>query len=233
MVNIISLSLNAGGSCDINFSLVMKINLIRFSTAILFLLTIFSSGISAQNKDADSFDKGTHEFGVWLGGSPNDPTIFGSATGRKLVVAGLRYGVVFATTRHLAFEYTSDWIPYVMVYQPQSVRLGNPRAQLAVRGRGASPIGLKLVLNRQSGIKPFVNASGGFLFFEKGTPIEVLGATRFNFTFEFGGGVQIPLGTRKTISLGYKLHHFSNARITGVNPGLDSNVIYVGFSLLK
>ena len=211
----------------------MKINLIRFATAILFLLSIFSSGISAQTRDADSFDKGTNEFGVWIGGSPNDPTIFGSATGRKLVLTGVRFGKVFATTQHIAFEFTSDWIPYAMVYQPQSVRIGNSGAQLAVRGRGASPLGLKLVLNRQSGIKPFVNASGGFLFFEKGTPVEVLGATRFNFTFEFGGGVQIPLGTRKTISLGYKLHHFSNARITGVNPGLDSNVIYVGFSLLK
>ena len=99
--NINSLSLNAGGSCDINFSLVMKINLIRFATAILFLLSIFSAGILAQNKDADSFDKGTNEFGVWIGGSPNDPTSFGSATGRKENCT-----VTEARVRELLCQYT-------------------------------------------------------------------------------------------------------------------------------
>lgn len=199
----------------------------------IFFLTMVVLSTLAQNKSTDSFDKGTNEFGVWLGGSPNSPTVFGAATDRKLVLAGLRYGKVFATTRFVAFEFTSDFIPYAMVYQPDRVRVGNPRAQLAVRARGASPLGLKLILNRSAGIKPFVNASGGFLWFERGTPVEVLGATRFNFTFEFGGGVHVPLGTSKALSLGYKLHHFSNARITGVNPGLDSNVFYVGFSFLR
>ena len=205
---------------------------LSFTTTLIFITT-FATPTWAQNKDADRFDKGTHEFGVWLGGSPNSPTIFGAATDRKLVLAGLRYGGVFATTRHLAFQFTGDFIPYAMVYQPDRVRVGNPRAQLAVRGRGSSPLGLKIIANRQNAIKPFVNASGGFLVFERGTPVEVLGATRFNFTFEFGGGVHIPLGTRKVLTLGYKLHHFSNAGITGVNPGLDSNVFYTGFSFLR
>ena len=212
------------------------INCMKFTKLIsltFFLLTIFTLPTLAQNKSADSFDKGTHELGVWIGGSPSSPTIFGSATDRKLVLTGVRYGGVFAATRHLAFQFTGDFIPYAMVYQPDRVRVGKPSAQLAVRGRGSSPIGLKIIVNRAGSIKPFVNASGGFLLFERGTPVEVLGATRFNFTFEFGGGVMIPLGSHKALTLGYKLHHFSNARITGVNPGLDSNVFYTGFSFLR
>ncbi len=203
------------------------------TTLRFFLFCIFSVSLFAQTKDAGSFDKGTHEWSVWAGGSPNSPQVFGSVKDRKLTIVGLRHGWVFAATKNTAWEFISDIVPYSMVYQPTSVRIGSPRAQLAVRGRGGSPFGLKVNFNRQNKIKPFVNVSGGYMIFEKGTPVEVLGATRWNFTFEFGGGIQIPVSERTAFSVGYKLHHFSNARFTNVNPGMDSNVIYAGFSFLR
>lgn len=205
-----------------------------FATTFLLLLFVVTS-VSAQNSGNSQYnlESGTNEYGIWIGGAPNSATVFGSATDRKLLLLGLRYGRVLGGTRQVAFEFTSDVILKATIYQPEALVRLDPRIAPRANGRGASPFGLKVLFNRQGRLKPFVNGSAGFLFFDRGTPVEVLGATRFNFTFEFGGGVQLFATKRNAFSFGYKLHHISNARITGVNPGLDSNVFYAGYSFFR
>lgn len=202
--------------------------------ALLFLLFAVSSASAQNSGNAEyNLESGTNEYGIWVGGAPNSATVFGSATDRKLFLLGLRYGRVLGGTRNVAFEFTSDLILRATIYQPDSLIRLDPRIAPRASGRGSSPFGLKIILNRQGRIKPFVNGSAGFLFFDRGTPVEVPGATRFNFTFEFGGGVHLFATKRNAFSLGYKLHHISNARITSVNPGLDSNVFYAGYSFFR
>jgi hypothetical protein len=207
----------------------------RILAVIVFFLVLVAPSVGAQNSGNSDFEleSGSNEYGIWVGRAPNNATLFGSATGRQLFLLGLRYGRVLGGTRHVAFEFTSDVILKATIYQPDSLVRANPQIAARVNGRGSSPFGLKIILNRRGRIKPFVNASGGFLFFERGTPVEVLGATRFNFTFEFGGGVHLFATKRNALSVGYKLHHISNARITSINPGLDSNVFYAGYSFFR
>ena len=38
---------------------------------------------------------------------------------------------------------------------------------------------------------------------------------------------------RRAITLGYKFLHISNGFTSAVNPGVDNNVFYAGFSILK
>jgi hypothetical protein len=54
-----------------------------------------------------------------------------------------------------------------------------------------------------------------------------------SFLIDVGGGVRIKTGYRRAISLGYKFLHISNGFTSAVNPGVDNNVFYAGFSLWK
>ena len=180
-----------------------------------------------------SLEKGMNEFGVWVGGSFDSPTVIGTAEDRKYFTLGLRYGRVFATSKRVAFEYTVDAVPVAVVFQPDFAQALNRHHDKSVYGAGLSPIGFKINFNRRRRTQPFVNVSGGFLYFRRPVPADVSGATKFNFTFDFGGGVQIVTRARRAIAFGYKFQHISNAGRSVVNPGLDANVIYVGYSFFK
>lgn len=53
----------------------------------------------------------------------------------------------------------------------------------------------------------------------------------FNFTLELGGGLEIVLLKNASLTLGYKYHHMSNGQFGQINPGVDSNVFYAGFTI--
>jgi Lipid A 3-O-deacylase (PagL) len=168
--------------------------------------------------------KGTNEFGLWAGGSPDSTRIFGNTEDRKLVLFALRYGRVLAAWDWVSLEYTLDIFPAALVFEPDRVRRGSS----TIYGAGLSPLGFKINFAQQSWIQPFVAASVGFLYFEDDIPVP--DSSRFNFTPEFGLGVQFFLAPKRALTLGYKLHHLSNANTSRNNPGMDSHVIYLGFS---
>ena len=180
-----------------------------------------------SNLDESPFKlkKGDNEFGVCGGGSWTSPTVIGTVEERKFLTFGLRYGRIFAASRRVAYEYTIDVIPTAIVFQPAG--------QSSAYGAGISPIGFKFNFRRHERVKPFVGLSGGFLYFNQPTPVNAPGATRFNFTFDFGGGIQVFVQPKKAVTLGYRFQHISNAYISDVNPGLDANVFYAGFSVFK
>jgi hypothetical protein len=177
--------------------------------------------------------EGMNEWGVWAGGSFDSPTLVGTAEDRKYFTAGLRYGRVFAASKRVAYEYTVDAVPAAVVFQPDFARAFNRVDDGSVYGAGLSPVGFKVNCNRRGRVKPFAGGSGGFLYFQRPVPVDAPGATRFNFTFEFTGGVQFFTPERRAFTVGYKFHHISNANRSDVNPGLDANVIYVGYSFFK
>lgn len=167
--------------------------------------------------------KGTNEFGLWAGGSPDSARLIGNTEDRKLLLFALRYGRILAAWDSLSLEYTLDVFPAAVVFQPDRVR-----GRSTIYGAGLSPLGLKVNFLQESWIKPFVAASVGFLYFEDDVPVP--GSSRFNFTPELGLGVQFFLTPKRAVTLGYKLHHISNANTARRNPGMDSHVIYAGFS---
>ena len=80
---------------------------------------------------------------------------------------------------------------------------------------------------------PFVETNEGIIASSEPIPINVPGATGLNFLIDLGGGVRIQAGQHRAISLGYKFLHISNGFTSAVNPGVDNNVFYAGFSILK
>ena len=80
-------------------------------------------------------------------------------------------------------------------------------------------------------MQPFAAATGGFLYFSEQVP--VAGASQFNFTYDFSGGIQIVNSNRRSFTIGYKYHHISNGYTATFNPGVDLQMIYAGFSVFK
>jgi hypothetical protein len=76
-----------------------------------------------------------------------------------------------------------------------------------------------------------VNGSLGFLYFDRQVPI--IGSSQFNYTITVGFGAQIFLRPGRSLMAGWKYHHFSNNNQASLNPGIDSGVFYVGFSLFR
>jgi hypothetical protein len=82
-------------------------------------------------------------------------------------------------------------------------------------------------------VYPFLQTNEGIIASSEPIPINVIGATGLNFMIDLGGGVRIRTSRRRAISLGYKYLHVSNGFTSPVNPGVDNNVFYAGFSLLR
>ncbi|HEY3102487.1 MAG TPA: acyloxyacyl hydrolase [Pyrinomonadaceae bacterium] len=58
-------------------------------------------------------------------------------------------------------------------------------------------------------------------------------ASRFNFTFDFSGGVQIVNSNRRSFTIGYKYQHISNGYTGTFNPGVDVQMVFAGFSIFR
>ena len=179
------------------------------------------------------FEKSANEFGVWGGGSFSSPTLIGKTEGTRLAVLALRYARVLARGDNLALKYTVDAVPVASLSFPVFETFGSAARERrkTITGAGLSPVGFQLNFRRRARVQPFVQTSGGFVYFGERVP-EERGA-RFNFTADFGGGVQWKAGARRAWTAGYRYQHISNGYRAQVNPGFDSNLFYVGFSIFR
>jgi hypothetical protein len=196
-------------------------------------LPVRSAATSSQST-SEGIQKRWNEWGVWGGISFDAPTVFGTTPSARFGNIGLRYGRVLAASRTVAFEWTIDAVPLAIlsndrfVFVPGTGYVGNRKT---VYGAGASPIGLKGNFRRNRRVQPFGQATGGFLYFSQQVP--VAGASQYNFTFDFSGGVQIVNSNRHSFTIGYKFQHISNGSTAPFNPGVDVQMICGGFSLFK
>lgn len=92
---------------------------------------------------------------------------------------------------------------------------------------GLSPFVIELAVPVAGRFAVFGATAGGMLIFTR--PFPVPDAKQANFTIEYGGGALVRVGQKQWLVAGYKHHHLSNAYHALSNPGLDGNVIYLGF----
>ena len=179
-----------------------------------------------------------NEFGVWGSISFDATTWIGYTPDARFGNIGLRYGRVLAANRSLAFSWTIDAVPVAVLSVRRFNIVPTGSGSFTVRetrdhtyGAGLSPIGVKLNFRRSKVLQPFASGTGGFLYFSKRVP--VAGASQFNFTFDFGGGVEIVRDGRHAINVGYKYLHISNGYTAPINPGVDVQMISVGYSIRR
>lgn len=194
--------------------------------------------VTATQQSSGAAEDRRNEFGIWGGISFDAPTWIGKTRDARFGNIGLRYGRVLAANESLAFSWTIDAVPVAVLSVNRFTIVPTGSGSFTVQrtrehtyGAGLSPIGLKLNFRRSQMVQPFASGSGGFLYFSKDVPVP--GAKRFNFTFDFGGGVQIVRNSGRAITIGYKYQHISNGDRSPINPGGDVQMIYGGFSIFK
>jgi hypothetical protein len=94
---------------------------------------------------------------------------------------------------------------------------------------GLSPLGQRLNITPRKRIQPFLLGNAGFVVSTRDVPVDY--SSRFNFTFEFGGGVEFFRDHHHSWSVEYRLHHLSNDYTGATNPGIDSQIVKVTYSL--
>jgi len=210
------------------------------------LLLAFFSSTPAQTPDPSTksqtpskeIQKRDNEWGVWGSMSFDSTTLIGKTPDAKFGNIGLRYGRVLKTSKTVAFEWTIDVIPVSVLSNPRpEVTASGPGFTItslvrhSVYGFGAAPIGWKFNFRRNRRVQPFGQATGGFLYFNRQAPID--DSSRFNFTFDFSGGVQIVNSNRRSFTIGYKYQHISNGYTGTFNPGVDVQMVFAGFSVFR
>ncbi|MCU1222975.1 MAG: Lipid 3-O-deacylase-related protein [Edaphobacter sp.] len=94
--------------------------------------------------------------------------------------------------------------------------------------QGLSPIGLQYSLRRGHSIQPFVSSTAGYIFSTR--PIPTTDAGSFNFTFDFGVGVEFFQSRMRSIQAEYRYHHISNHDTANANPGIDNGVFKLSYA---
>ena len=191
------------------------------------LLTILTPAVAPLFAQNDHFYK--KELGFTLGFSPDSYNgIIGITTGNRYYEASLNFGYVFWQNDNYAWKYKASLIPFALVHGDEATLL--QRASRAVYAGGAEPVGLQLNFRNHHKLQPFVNATGGFLYFTEQVP--VADSSQYNFTFSFGGGVEI-FSSRHSLSFGGRYHHISNGGTGNHNPGIDLLMLSTGFSFKR
>jgi hypothetical protein len=103
---------------------------------------------------------------------------------------------------------------------PQGWQMPSDTERSSTLGVGIEPVGLRLWIGSST-----IRVEGDFAvgiigFFE---PLLAANATKANAVFEVGVAARV-----SRLVFGYRKHHLSNAGLGEVNPGLDSNLIFLG-----
>jgi len=181
--------------------------------------------VSAQTDEG-----GKNEVMVWGGFSPDSTTAikaFGRTPDAKFGIVSLRYSRRFNNSDVVNLRYTADVTPVAVLNFPVPFT----STSTTTYGAGFAPLGLQANFRPRKKIQPFVGLSGGFMYFGKQVPGPL--GTRFQFTADIGGGIDIRLKNKRALTLGYKYFHISNGDRGAINPGIDNQVFYAGYTFFS
>ena len=178
--------------------------------------------------DAANAQDYSKEFGFSAGYSPGSTYGIGTIDGQQFVQTGLDFGFVMHRWQNVYLKYKISLIPVAFVHGDQATL--QLRRNRTVYGGGADLVGLQFNFRSLRRFQPFLTATGGFLYFAEQVP--VTDSSRYNYTFSGGGGGEYMIG-RRSILIGYRYHHISNKNTGQENPGIDSHILFTGFSFKR
>jgi len=210
-----------------------------FLVVLAFASGRFAAGQSDSNHTAAETVPNTpawlltkNEFGIWAGYSPFSFVLKGTSKDRQLFLLNLQYERTLWSRRPLRLKYTAEAVPVAVEFQPTQRYLVNGKVvtnpSAAVYGAGANPVGLQANFGSKR-VQPFISGTLGFIYFSRQVP--VIGSSQFNYTISVGFGMQVYARSGRSLSFGWKYHHLSNDNEAHLNPGMDSGVFYVGYTI--
>ncbi len=181
------------------------------------------------------------EVGPYLGVARHSPvTHLGRTPDRSHLFVGVHITGTFLRWRRVSLAYAPEVVPLLLVsrtprYSTTIEIQGSQRVELKqVTGSGVaagfalSPLGMESQLALARGWRMFGNLAAGAVWFDRDVPEPYTRA--FNYTFEFGAGLQTAVSDRWSLRSGYTFHHLSNAGSGQINPGLNGHVVTVGIA---
>lgn len=208
-------------------------------TVTLLLPLLCSGAVFAQSPVTPH--RGDRSIGAWVGFSPISRVGDFVTRRRELLLIGARAEWVIETVGPFALAVTSDLVPMAVVthtptYITREVvdpdgtvfQFKEETGDKPVFGAGAAPFGFKLYLGSSRSARLYAASAIGGLWFTRDMPVPE--ARRFNVSLEFGGGLELVNRSGRSVLVGYKFHHLSNANSAAFNPSLDSHVLYLGLS---
>ena len=94
-------------------------------------------------------------------------------------------------------------------------------------GEAMSPVGLQWNFMPRAKTQPFLDAHGGYMYSTH--PIPIASSGSFNFTFDFGAGVELYRSLAQSVRVQYRYHHISNHNTALYNPGIDNGEIQLSY----
>ncbi len=197
---------------------------------------------AGDQTDNWKLERGAKELNVEAGFAPTRPTNFNGrefdTTGRKFALLSLRWGRIIGTPKNVTYEYQIEVAPVALAIKNEVANpafqtvAATPNVAPTVRettyGFAVSPIGFRFLFRPDKRLKPFVGLHAGFIFFRK--PVPLPQSLSYDFTGDFGGGIQYQFEKNKAVSFGYRYYHISNMNIGTINPGYNAQIFYIGYS---
>lgn len=160
----------------------------------------------------------------WIVGAgvAHSVNLFQSEADRQYLVQNISFGRELTRTRGPGFlRGRFTWAIEVMPVFFQT-------SPSHVYGAGVAPIVWRWNFTPKPRWSVFAEMSMGGLWTTDPVPEETRSA---NFTAHWGGGVRLHPSTRQALVLGYRFQHISNGNQLRTNPGVNSHVLLMGWSV--
>jgi hypothetical protein len=96
---------------------------------------------------------------------------------------------------------------------------------------GVSPLGQRFNFRPERRVQPYVVLNAGFVMATRNIPLS--DATRFNFTAEGGGGVEVFRSAKASVAFDVRYHHMSNGGRGSENPGVENWMFRLAYRMGK
>jgi opacity protein-like surface antigen len=204
-----------------------------------FLLLVLTPAAAFAQTDAPAPHDPAWQLTPYVGVARHSPAgnFLGSTPDLNHLFAGIHITVTVARAGRWSLAYAPEVVPLLLLSDTPTYHAdggttddGFPNyvvdGQGSVAGIGVSPVGFEVRLRAGAGWRLYAATAAGFLKFTRSTPVPE--ARAFNYSFEYGGGVEVQVRPDWWLRVGYKFHHFSNGFSAEENPGVDGHVWLVG-----
>jgi opacity protein-like surface antigen len=139
---------------------------------------------------------------------------------------GFNLGAVLrCTTQTYSYSHINDTPTGPILYAGTVIETCPRRTVIE---QGFAPAGLRLNLLPHHRLQLTFSSTGGYIFSTQEVPIPDAGS--FNFTFDFGGGLEYFLSGTRSVRLEYQVQHYSNKGTADQNPGVDSGFLKLTYA---
>lgn len=155
-------------------------------------------------------------------GAAQSVNLFQSDADRRYLVQNISYGRELTRTRGAGFvRGRFMWAAEVMPVFFQT-------APSHMYGVGIAPVVWRWNFAPKPTWSAFAELSAGGLWTTDPIPEKT---SRLNFTAHWGGGVRLGSSPHHALVIGYRFQHISNGNELSTNPGVNSHVVMVGWSV--